>query len=151
MRQKAILVDLDGTIADNEYRVKYVDGTEKRDWDKFNALSAGDMVVPWCLDLVRGFHGLGYRIVFLTARSESKGTRDITAKWLQEHIGPYVPDYDLIMRDGKDFRTDFITKQDLYRQHVEHKYDVAFAIDDKLAVCTMWRGIGIPALHCKDY
>ena len=151
MKQKAIIVDLDGTIADNEHRVKYIDGSQKKDWDKFNALSAEDTVIEWCLDLVRGFHGLGYRIVFLTARSESKGTREITETWLRERVGPHVPDYDLVMRDGKDYRTDFITKQDLYMQHIAPKYDVAFAIDDKLAVCTMWRGLGIPAIHCKDY
>lgn len=151
MRQKCIIVDLDGTIADNEYRVKYVDGSQKKDWNTFNALSAGDPVVEWCRDLVRGFHGLGYRIVFLTARSESKGTRDITAKWLQEHVGSYVPDYDLFMRAADDFRTDFITKEELYRTKVAPLYDVAFAIDDKQSVCTMWRGLGIPALHCKDY
>lgn len=150
MRQKAIIVDLDGTLCDNAYRVKYVDGSQKKDWNKFNALSAGDPVIEWCRDLVKGFHYLGYRIIFLTARTESMGTRQITEKWLSDHIGPYVPDYDLIMRAEKDFRTDFITKQDLYMQHVAPKYDVAFAIDDKQAVCDMWRGLGITALHCAE-
>lgn len=149
--QKAILVDLDGTIADNEYRVKYIDGSQKKDWNTFNALSANDPVVPWCLDLVKGFAAQGYKIIFLTARSESKGTRKITEDWLAREVGPYVHGYDLIMRDARDFRTDFVTKQDLYNQHVLGRYDVAFAIDDKLAVCTMWRSLGIPALHCKDY
>lgn len=151
MLRKAIIVDLDGTIANNEYRVKYIDGSQQKDWDTFNALSAGDPVIEWCKDLVIGFSKLGYKIIFLTARSESKGTRAITETWLFQHIGPYVTDYDLVMRDSKDYRTDFITKQDLYYQHVAPLYEVAFAIDDKLAVCTMWRGLGIPALHCKDY
>lgn len=150
MKQQAIIVDLDGTLCDNSYRVQYVDGSQKKDWDKFNALSANDPVVEWCLDLVKGFDNQGYHIVFLTARQGTDSTKKITEEWLDRNVKPYVPHYSLVMRDVGDYRTDFITKQDLYMQKVAPFYDVAFAIDDKLSVCQMWRSLGIAALHCKD-
>jgi predicted secreted acid phosphatase len=150
LKTKAIIVDLDGTLANSGHRVRYVDGSQKKDWDKFNALSAYDPIHEWCLEIVNQFNRAGYKIIFLTARSDSQSTRKITETWLSTHVGPGV-DYELIMRAGDDFRTDYITKRDLFQQHVMPKYDVLFAIDDKLAVCNMWRDMGITALHCEEY
>lgn len=150
MKKQAIIVDLDGTLANSGHRVRFVDGSEKRDWDKFNALSAYDPINEWCLEIVKAFNDRGYKIVFLTARSDSKSTRKITETWLATHVGPSI-DYELIMRPGDDFRSDFITKQDLFNKHILSKYDVLFAIDDKKVVSNMWRENGITALHCDEY
>lgn len=151
--QPAIIVDLDGTLADATARLHHIQPApgDKKHWDLFNAESTNDPVIGWCLDLVKGYNSLGYKIIFLTARSESRGTRKITEEWLAREVGPYVHNYDLIMRDTRDYRVDFVTKQELYYKFVLGHYDVKLAIDDKQSVCMMWRSLGIPALHCSDY
>jgi len=149
MRNKAIIVDLDGTLADSRHRVQYVDGSQKKDWNKFNALSAFDNPNPWCMDLVRNYASAGYDIVFLTARSGSKETRAITETWLRTHVPGWIK-YSLFMRDEKDYRPDYISKQEVYNLQIAPYYDVQLAIDDKPAVCSMWRTVGITSLLCDN-
>lgn len=147
--QRAIIVDLDATLADNGHRTMYVDGSQQKDWNAFNALSAFDPHNEWCREIVMAFHAMGYKIIFLTARSGTESTKKITLEWLTNHIGVHVP-YELIMRDEKDFRPDYVTKQDLYTMKVAPYYEVLFAIDDKKIVVDMWRELGITALHCSN-
>lgn len=148
MRPKAIICDIDGTLANCAHRVMYVDGSVRKDWNKFNALSVNDTVNEWCLNLVRAYNEAGYKIIFLTARSGSPETKKITEQWLQNNVG-FIP-HILLMRKENDYRTDFITKQEIYNLEVAPYYDVEVAIDDKLAVCQMFRSCGIAAFHCAD-
>jgi predicted secreted acid phosphatase len=150
MREKAIIVDIDGTIANNSHRVRFVDGSQVKDWDQFNALSANDPVNEWCRDMVYGLHDQGYKIVFLTARNGSKETREMTERWLKANIRQDIP-YVLYMREVGDTRTDFISKEEIYLVQIAPYYDVVMAIDDKRFVCDMWLSLGIVALHCSDY
>lgn len=146
--QNAIIVDLDATLADNAHRTKYVDGSQQKDWNTFNALSAYDPHNEWCKELVIAFSMLNYKIIFLTARSGSEETRKVTVEWLANHVSG-IP-YELIMRDEGDYRPDYITKQELYTMKVAPYYNVLFAVDDKKAVVDMWRDLGITALHCSN-
>jgi hypothetical protein len=142
----AIVVDIDGTISNAEHRVHLVNGTQKKDWKLFNELSAFDPPYTWCVDLVKGMYVQGYAIIFLTAREGSRSTEKITRDWLDINVG--IP-YELMMRPYKDFRKDFIVKQEIYQTKVAPFYDVAFAIDDKQEVCDMYASMGLRVLNCN--
>ena len=148
-RQKAIICDLDGTLCDNSHRTSLVDGSEKKDWVAFNKQSEYDPVNVWCLELVNAMAAQGYKILFLTARSELGTTREITQNWLNRHV-PGI-DFELIMRSGTDFRVDYLCKMDLFHTKVTPFYDVLFAIDDKASISAMFRGQGITSLTCSDF
>lgn len=148
--RRAIIVDLDGTLCNNSHRVMYVDGSQPKDWDKFNTLCAFDPHNDWCLDLVNSFNLLGHKIVFLTARSGSEVTKKMTDTWLMTHVGPGV-DYELLMRKDGDFRPDYVVKQEIYMNDIAPRYEIVLAVDDKKRVCDMWRDLGIAALHCEGY
>jgi hydroxymethylpyrimidine pyrophosphatase-like HAD family hydrolase len=145
MLQKAVICDLDGTLCNAEHRLQYVNGTQKKDWKAFNELSAHDEPYEWCLDLVHGMSARGYEIVFLTAREGSKATESVTREWLDRHIHFH---YILLMRGAKDYRPDYIVKQEIYQTKIAPFYDVAFAIDDKEAVCSMYKSMGIRIFNC---
>lgn len=142
---KAIVCDLGGTLSNVEHRLHYVNGSQKKDWRQFNALSAYDEPYEWCRDLVHAMASEGYHVIFLTAREGSESTENITKNWLMRHVSC---EYSLFMRGAKDYRSDFIVKQEIYQQHIAPFYDVAFAIDDKEAVCNMFRSMGIRVFHC---
>lgn len=143
--QKAIIVDIDGTISNAEHRVHYVQTTGRKNWVKFNEQSAFDQPYEWCVDLVKGMHAAGYTIIFLTARAGTEELKTMTRAWLDQHVGI---DYTLLMRPDKDYRPDFIVKQEIYQSHVAPFYEVAFALDDKEAVCNMYKTMGIRIFHC---
>lgn len=151
MSRNAIIVDLDGTLVNNSVRTRHLDSSQVRDWTEFNKALQFDELSEWCNQLVRGMADRGTHIIFLTARSGSSETRQITENWLRLNMGGLNGDYTLLMRDDGDARPDFAIKQEIYMLKVAPYYNVLFAIDDKASVCNMWRSLGVTALHCEDY
>lgn len=143
-KPKAIIVDLDGTLADDSARRPLYD-LPKRDWDHINDLSANDSPNRWCQEIVSCFANCGYEILFVTARNSK--ARSITKGWLDKNVSCQ---YKLWMRPEQDFRPDFIIKEDLYRLHIEPYFDVVFCVDDKSTVVEMWRKIGLVCLQCEE-
>lgn len=148
MLQQAIIVDIDGTLANSpqpsEEHMK--DGV--MDWSAWIRSTQFSPVNEWCREMVMAMALNGVRIIFLTARSEDAESRKITEDWLQRHV-PVV--HELYMRPENDFRHDAESKRDLFLNQIAPKYDVLFAIDDKRANCDLFRDLGIAALHCADY
>jgi FMN phosphatase YigB (HAD superfamily) len=144
-KQKAIILDLDGTLYRTLDRVKYV--TEKpKDYDKFHKESINDDVNKWCAQILEKFW-VDHTAIFLTGRNERY--REITEKWFKKNeLGEYFDDDRLFMRDDKDFRKDYVSKKEIYLEEIKPKYDVTFAIDDRIGVYNMWREIDVPPLYC---
>lgn len=132
--------DLDGTIADNSFRQKFIDVPkgEKKDWDKFynEDLMRKDPAFPAAQGFfVRMNHRMpSSHIVFLTGRPER--TREVTAAWINQHFNLVAVPEDrgeflrgppnalvaqLLMRSDNDFRPANIYKR------------------TKLALMAMWR------------
>lgn len=96
-----IVVDLDGTLADNRHRAHLA---EAKKWDEFHALMGEDAVFEdvlntiWCIfgDIDNDYATFDYAVsvVFLTARDEKY--RELTEAWLGK-VG--VPAHTLVMRD----------------------------------------------------
>lgn len=140
--QKAILVDIDGTLADVEHRVHHVQ-SETKNWKAFNEGMVFDELNLWCADLIKAMSNEGYKILFITGRSEPY--REHTLKWLKENKIEFD---DLYMRPTKDQREDFEVKKEIYIDEIKSAYKVLFVVEDRASVVKMWRGIGLVCLQC---
>jgi hypothetical protein len=70
-----------------------------------------------------------------------------TEKWLQQYEVNYAS---LYMRKTGDMRKDSIMKDEIYRQHIEGKYNVKFVLDDRQQVVDMWRGLGLTVFQVDE-
>lgn len=145
---KALIVDLDGTIADDRHRRCFLDVEKwgKREFDKYYEAMDKDDVFKWCRDLVRLYLEKRYCIIFITGRPEDY--RQKTVQWLFAKVG-LNPDthYKLYMRPKDCYRPDTELKAEAYEEHVKGKYDVEFVLDDRTRVVEMWRQLGLVCLQ----
>jgi hypothetical protein len=95
-----IIVDLDGTLADNQHRQHFLEG-EHKDWDGFTAACDDDTLVESVAEVVRAMSNRGYVIDIFSGRSES--AREQTIGWLMRNRVPYNA---LCMRAPADYRPD---------------------------------------------
>lgn len=136
---RAIICDLDGTLADNSWRDVY-DASD----------CTRDPVIGHVHDIVN-FHLLDGTTVFFITGRESK-FRDKTIEFLEAAGFDFESDeIALYMRGENDRRRDTIVKKEIYNEHIKDKYFVKFAMDDRPSVCRMWRyEVGIPVLQVAD-
>lgn len=123
-KEKAILVDVDGTIAVNKSGRSPYDMTR---------LLEDTPNIPVC-ELVKEFHQKGYTVLVASGR-EDCGRKD-TELWLERNEIPYKH---LFMRKTGDNRKDFIIKEEIYHQHIKQEYDVRYVLDDRRQVVEVWR------------
>lgn len=148
MNRRAIIVDLDGTLCNKEWR-HHLYETDRCDWTEINKAMIHDQPNEWCLEIVKLFAMQNYKIIFLTGRSAVEDSKTITEKWLMTHVGPGV-DYQLLMRPEGDDRDDTVIKSEIFFRDIAPLYDVLFAIDDRQSVVQMWRDLDIPCLDCAS-
>lgn len=146
MKRKALIIDIDGTLSDNTHRLHLFNKNVK-DWTEINELSRYDLPNLWCQSIVHLFGEQGYKIIFMTGRSEE--AERVTREWLMRYVSPAI-DWTLLMRGKDDRREDFEIKEDLYCQHVAPLYDVEFCVDDRDQNVQMFRRIGLVCLQCKE-
>lgn len=142
-----IICDIDGTIADCEHRRHYITNKPK-DHDAFYAGVRDDKpirkIIGVLLSLLeRDF----YTVTFVTGRPER--TRKDTEWWLSEYLHLYPHDYEMFMRKDKDYRQDYIVKQDILDKHID-KSKVSVVLDDRDQVVQMWRRNGLTCLQVAD-
>lgn len=140
--EKAILVDLDGTLTDVDHRVHHVQ-KEKIDWRAFSEGMSDDSLNLWCAEIIVAMADRGYKIIFVTGRSESYRQR--SESWLCRHKISYD---ELYMRRSKDRREDSVIKEEIYLKSIRDSHDVLFVLDDRLSVVKMWRELGLVCLQC---
>lgn len=148
MLQKAVIIDLDGTLVNSPQPSEEHMVNDKMCWDTWIRSTKFSPINEWCKDITIALALDGYHIIFLTARSETAESKKITENWLATHI---PINYSLYMRDENDFRHDNESKRDIYINQIAPNYNVMFAVDDKKSNCDLFRSLGIPALHCADY
>lgn len=133
---KAILVDVDGTVAK-------MNGRPPFDYSRVSEDLPNDPVI----DIVRAAHyNLGYKIVFLSGRPDS--CRRDTWDWLYENVRVSIAE--LLMRTTGDGRTDYVVKQELFDNRVRHHYDIQWVLDDRDQVVKMWRSLGLTCLQVAE-
>jgi len=141
-RKNAIIIDLDGTLANCDHRVHHLEG-ETKDWPSFYKGLVDDELNSWCKELMEAMSSKGHELIIVTGR-EAK-YKDETKVWLEKHGISYKY---LYMRDHDDHRSDSVVKKDIYINEIEQKYHVVFVLDDRKSVVKMWREIGLTCLQC---
>lgn len=143
-KQKAIIVDLDGTLCDITHRRHYV--LEKpKNWKAFFAGIRGDKVTKAVEDIIKSYYTLGDKVILVSGRPETY--RDVTENWLKKHGIPY---HWLLMRGFNDKRDDTEVKEEIYDRYIAPYFTVLFSVDDRKRVCRMWYRKGIPLFMVGD-
>ncbi|MFI6939942.1 AAA family ATPase [Streptomyces sp. NPDC050418] len=132
---KAVLVDIDGTVAVMNGRGPF-DETRVHE----------DLPNRPVIDVVRAMHAAGNRIVFLSGRTD--GCHEATVAWLKEQVN--VPFDGPFMRPSGDSRKDSVVKVELFDAHVRDVYDVVCVLDDRTQVVQAWRAIGLTVLQVAE-
>lgn len=140
---KAIIVDIDGTLANIEHRRHFVT-QEKPDWKSFYAAMVMDTPNDWCVDLVHRYRK-DHRIIFVSGRPS--GYQFTTNRFLR-YCGFVFGEYDLYMRAEGDSRSDFIVKKEIYDLFIKGQWEITLCVDDRQQVVDMWREQGLLCLQC---
>ncbi len=135
-----VICDLDGTLADTAWRVRFIKG-ENKDWKSFFAGIRYDPPREEIKKQLLEYHQKGHPIVFMTGRPEIYIKE--TEEWLEE-FWPHQY-LTLIMRKENDFRKDTEVKRELYKRYLS-QYPVEVAIDDRPSVIRMWRELGMTVI-----
>lgn len=143
-KEKAIIVDLDGTLCNCEHRLRFIK-TSPPDWIAFNSHLLHDSLYGWCFELIAAMKSKEYKILIVTGRGEA--FRHLTCEWLKKNNIAYDS---LFMRKEFDIREDADVKEDLYREFIEKEYDILFVVDDRKSVVHKWRELGLVCLQCVE-
>lgn len=130
MKQKAIIVDIDGTLA-------HMNGRSPYDYTQVHL----DLVDPIIRDMVARYYET-HRVFVLSGRKAE--CYQSTQQWL---IDNQVMHNVLYMRKDDDNREDSVVKSEIFYNEIFPKYDVDFVLDDRDRVVQMWRDIGLKCLQ----
>lgn len=136
--RKAIIVDIDGTLAIIGDRSPY---------DPSNCVLV-DQPNRAVLETIVNLYRDDVNVIFITGRSEKY--RQATREFIERYcvFNEITLSYELHMRgelDGNvnDNRRDVIVKRELYDAFVDQKYDVLACFDDRQRVCDLWSSLGL--------
>lgn len=135
-KPKAIIVDIDGTLAK-------MNGRSPFDWSRVGE----DKVNEPIKDIVLAYKKAMKCIVIIFSGRDGV-CRTETINWLIENRIYYDK---LFMREVGNNEKDSVIKRRLFDTHVKDKYDVQFVLDDRNQVVDMWRkDLGLTCLQV-DY
>jgi len=132
--RKAVIVDIDGTVATRTNRTPF-------DYSKV----LDDAPKPDVIEVISALWHNGHSLIFVSARDDS--CFEDTYAWLSKHCPPFVS---LHMRKSGDTRSDGVVKREIYENIIKPEYDVNIVLDDRQKVVDMWRSIGLTCLQV-DY
>lgn len=139
IKEQAIIVDIDGTLANIEHRIHHL-RKQRPSWKDFFEAMSHDKVHEWCRLIT---NNLPVKKILVSGRPNNYETA--TREWLKINDIQYD---ELWMRASGDHRPDVIVKKELYEQHIAPKYEVVFVVDDRAGVVQMWRELGLVCLQC---
>jgi hypothetical protein len=149
---KAIIVDIDGTLANviNRRNIAQREGEGKFDWNIFQDPFYVERDTPneWCFDLISRYQK-DHKIIFVTGRHEA--LKNITNEWIEkfgDRYGVYL--YSLYMRKDGDYRPDVEIKKEIYERNIKENYMVTLVIDDRKCMADYWRSEGLVCLQCAE-
>jgi hypothetical protein len=138
-----LIVDLDGTVADCDWRLHHIKNKPKN-WKAFFAGISQDQSIEPLAEIIANlyFNSL-CRVIYCTGRPEN--FRPETERWIEIHLGGDCSH--LYMRPAGDHRPDYVTKRDLLYKMREDGFAPTMAIDDKPEVCEMFKNEGLLVLQ----
>lgn len=140
-KPRAVIWDLDGTLADDRARAHYVEVEEgkKRDWKSYFDAIEDDPPIAASIAILQALRHDGIGVLYLTGRPEY--TRPQTERWLKVNG---LDEYDrLVMRPNDERRVAGEFKVDAVRELREH-YELVCAFEDRLDVADHLRLDGTP-------
>ena len=134
-RRRAVLCDIDGTLAHN------LSGRNIYDYSRVKEDTPDSLVcaILDALDFTFAEHYLD--IIILSGREDK--CRKETEEWLKRNAIPYKA---LYMRKAGDMRDDAVVKEELYKKYIEQEYCVLGVIDDRNKVIRNWEKLGVKVL-----
>lgn len=138
-KPKAIILDVDGTIALTNGRSHY-------DYSEAVLTDTGRLDV---MELVEAYAAsTGSEIIVVSGRKDC--CKEYTKEWLEHYNIEYTS---LHMRKDGDDRCDTIIKEEIFWEHIEPYYNVVAAFDDRPRMIRKLKDIGIPLVVdvSKDY
>ena len=146
--RKAVIFDMDGTLADVRGIRHHVVGRRRRDFDAFHADSVNVPPTPHVANAAVMADMLGAAgrveaiepnvdVVVVTARKVRWARH--TAMWLAMNR---IPSAAMFMRADKDSRPDGEVKRDILRS-IRRTWDVIAAWDDNPKIVALWESEGI--------
>jgi|ERR1700722_9917088 len=126
-KERAIIVDLDGTIA-------LIGDRDVYHAEKCDEVDAINLPVA---ETVKLYYDAGYKIVFCSGRMDKY--REPTVRFIEKHLPGMA--YVLLMRATGDQRKDSLVKEEIYHRDIAEKYDVFLILDDRNSVVQMWREV----------
>lgn len=134
-KPKAIIFDIDGTLAD------------KGDRSPFDYSRVGeDTPIGHAIDMAIGYWDAAYEVIFLSGREQV--CYKTTKNWIEAFTCIPESHIKLFMRKEGDHRKDYIIKMELFNQHIRDNYDVKAVVDDRKQVIEQcWSVLGIPVIN----
>lgn len=136
----AVVVDIDGVVADASHRQHLLAG-RKPDWSGFFDACVGDPLIAEVARLV-DLLAPGLVVVLLTGRPLS--VRVATLDWLARQRLRWDL---LVMRDYGDYSASRAFKRRAVGELRAEGFDLRLALDDDLRNCEMFRSEGIPCVY----
>ncbi len=149
--KKAIIVDIDGTIADLTHRLHWIKNPHGvKDWKRFFAAAYKDKPKKQVIELIK-FLAEHYHIIFLTGRPRL--IEGITIRWLLNHFPSSKESrkYSMIMRLDGDIRPDHKIKKEIYKNQIQKKFEVIGVFEDRQRVVDMWRELGLTCYQVDQW
>lgn len=145
-KRKAIIVDIDGTLALRNNRSPF-------DYDKACGDTADFRMCRIIKSLIESDEN--YEVFFLTGREDTGECRRITAEWIHNHVYPkqghngFLPkdNWTLLMRPEGEHLPDEVIKKKIWEEKIKPWYDVVAVFDDRDRVVKMWRNEGLLCLQ----
>lgn len=133
---KAIIVDIDGTIALMNNRGPY-------DWKKVGQ----DLVNKPVVDFINECSWGSGEVDVVVMSGRDSVCRKETLGWLDKSGLNYDS---LYMRPEKDQRKDVIIKKELYEEYVKDHYNVVAVFDDRNQTVEGWRDLGLLTFQVNE-
>ena len=131
--EKAILIDLDGTLALFEGDVP-----EECKRDPYNGMACeSDFVNPPVHSIIEHYKA-DHKILLASGRDGA--AEDATKRWLKKHKIHYD---NLYMRGAGDRRSDDVIKEEIFNQFIRGRFFITFVLDDRNRVVDLWRRLGL--------
>lgn len=128
-KPKAIIVDVDGTIAKMNGRGPFEWHRVGEDLPRTEVMAAVDGLA------------IAYGADVLITSGRDASCRDETIQWLHKHG---VWHNAIFMRPEGDMRKDTLVKNEIFWRDIEPHYNVIAAFDDRPVIVRLWHEIGIP-------
>ncbi len=146
---KLWIFDVDGTLSNNEHRVRHL-SSDQKDWKAFFATQMEDAPYEAVFDLMHSLVELGHKCIIITGRDEEH--RQPTFDWVNLHYKYDFKNEDLYMRPRGDRRDDDGIKLEILKGILDKnpEYKVMGIFEDRHRVIDAWRDAGYYVFECNQ-